>query len=75
MTSNKEVYILVIIASIVIYGTKTRILYENKYGECSERSFEGVTLTQRDQITQFFIPNIILCNFLYNSAETFLKKI
>ena len=40
MMFNKEVYILVIIASIIIYATKTRILYKNKYGEYSKRSFE-----------------------------------
>ena len=47
MMSNIEVtivmYILVIITSIIIYATKTRILYKNKNGECPERSPKGVT--------------------------------
>ena len=41
--SNKEMYILVIIISIIFYATKTRILYKNKNGECTERYLEGVT--------------------------------
>ena len=43
MMSNKEVYISVIIISIIIYATKTRILYKNKNGECLERYLGGVT--------------------------------
>ena len=43
MMSNKEVYILVIIIFIIIYATKTCILYKNKNGECPERYLEGVT--------------------------------
>ena len=45
--SNIEVtivmYILVVITSIIIYATKTSILYKNKNGECLERSLKGVT--------------------------------
>ena len=40
MMSNKEVYILVIINSIIIYATKTHILYKKKNGECPERYLE-----------------------------------
>ena len=36
-------YILVIITFIIIYSTKTHILYKNKNGRCLERSFEDVT--------------------------------
>ena len=56
MMSNKEVYILVIIASIIIYATKTRILYKNKYGECPKRSFEVVTC--------FIVDLTIYLNFI-----------
>ena len=41
--SNKGVYISVIIIPIIIYATKTRILYKNKNGESPERYLEGVT--------------------------------
>ena len=43
MMSNKEVYILVILISIIVYVTKTHILYKNKNGECPESNLEGVT--------------------------------
>ena len=54
MMSNIEVYILVIITSIIIYATKTRILYKNKYGECFKRSFE---------VTSFIVDLTIYLNF------------
>ena len=70
MMSNKEVYIFVIIISIIIYATKTRILYKKKNGECPERYLEVFCcwieyfiLILTHEVIQFFVSNIIMYPF------------
>ena len=67
--SNKEVYILVIITSIIIYATKTRIFYKNKYGE-------GVTCFIVD-LTIYLNYNTIIMQFLvpYHKCIFFFSRL